>query len=95
MFSSMQILKKIYGEGKGNFQYLTSLLNEWGQFVTTIVVASESEEAYARMARGVIARFERARAPPVKVLYADNNCCRYVCHVNYYENETKRYLNVL
>ena len=36
----MQVLKKIYGEGKGNFQYLTSLLNEWGQFVTTIVVAS-------------------------------------------------------
>ena len=74
----MQVLKKIYGDGQGTMQYVTSILNEWGQFVTTVVVASESEEAYKRMAHGVIARFRRANAPPPKLLYADNNCCRYV-----------------
>ena len=71
-----QILKKIKGDGQGNFQYLTSVLNEWGEFVTTVVVASETEDAYARMARGLVARFKRAKAPPVQVLYADNNCCK-------------------
>ena len=54
-------------------QYVTSVLNEWGQFLTTVVVASESEGCYARMARGLVARFRRANAPAPKVVYADNN----------------------
>ncbi|XP_028293729.1 uncharacterized protein LOC114456278 [Gouania willdenowi] len=71
-----KILKKIYGEGRGTMQYVTSVLNEWGQFLTTVVVAAESEGCYARMARGLVARFERSNAPAPKVIYADNNCCR-------------------
>ncbi|TKS64932.1 LINE-1 retrotransposable element ORF1 protein [Collichthys lucidus] len=31
------VLKKIYGDGQGTMQYVTSVLNEWGQFVTTAV----------------------------------------------------------
>ena len=54
-------------------QYLTSVLNEWGQFLTTVVVASESEECYARMARDQSPAFA---APAPKVLYVDTNCCR-------------------
>ena len=57
-------------------QYLTSVLNVWGQFLTTMVVVSESEGCYARMARGLVARFRCANAPAPKVLYANNNCCR-------------------
>ena len=53
--------------------YLTSVLNEWGQFLTTVVVASESEECYARMARDQSPAFA---APAPKVLYVDTNCCR-------------------
>ncbi|XP_073715797.1 uncharacterized protein [Misgurnus anguillicaudatus] len=71
-----KILKKIYGDGQGTMQYVTSVLNEWGQFLTTVVVASESEGCCARMARGLVARFRRANAPAPKVVYADNNCCR-------------------
>lgn len=56
--------------------YVTSVLNEWGQFLTTVVVASESEECYRRMAKGLVARFQRARAPAPTIIYADNNCCR-------------------
>ena len=74
--SLFQILKKIYGDGKGTMQYVTSVLNEWAQFLTTVVVASESEECYSRLARGLISRFKRANAPAPKILYADNNCCR-------------------
>lgn len=51
-------------------QYVTSVLNEWGQFVTTAVVvaaAAESEGCYACMARGLIARFRRANAPGVQL----------------------------
>ncbi|XP_059215959.1 uncharacterized protein LOC131993903 [Centropristis striata] len=70
------VLKKIYGDGQGTLQYVTSVLNEWGQFLTTVVVAAESEGCYARMAKGLIARFRRANAPAPKVIYADNNCCR-------------------
>lgn len=52
-------------------QYVTSVLNEWGQFLTTVVVAAESEGCYRRMAKGLMARFERARAPAPTVIYAD------------------------
>ncbi|TKS64937.1 hypothetical protein D9C73_027729 [Collichthys lucidus] len=75
----VKVLKKLYGDGQGTMQYVTSVLNEWGQFVTTAVVvaaAAESEGFYARMARGLIARFRRANASAPKVLYTDNNCCR-------------------
>ncbi|XP_014676115.1 PREDICTED: uncharacterized protein LOC106816072 [Priapulus caudatus] len=71
-----QILKKVYGDGQGTMHFLTSILNEWGQFVTAVVVASESEECYQRLARGLSSRFRRANAPAPKVLYTDNNCCR-------------------
>ncbi|CAL8324430.1 unnamed protein product [Merluccius merluccius] len=52
-------------------QYVTSVLNEWGQFLTTVVVASESEGCYARMARGLMARFCRANVPAPKHLFGD------------------------
>ena len=57
-------------------QYVTSVLNEWGQFLTTVVVADESKGCYERMARGLVSRFKRANAPAPKIIYADNNCCR-------------------
>ncbi|KAH3739178.1 hypothetical protein DPMN_045825 [Dreissena polymorpha] len=57
-------------------QFVTSIVNERGQFVTTVVVASESEGCYQRMARGLVSRFKRAHAPAPKILYTDNNCCR-------------------
>ena len=57
-------------------QYVTSVLNEWGQFLTTVVVADESKGCYERLARGLISRFKRAIAPAPKITYADNNCCR-------------------
>ncbi|KAF6726475.1 hypothetical protein FQA47_021368 [Oryzias melastigma] len=68
------ILRKIYGDGQA-MQFLTSVLNEWGQFVTTVVMTSDSEDCYKRMARGLTARSKRARAPAPKILYADNHCC--------------------
>ena len=71
-----QVLKKISGDGQGTMQYVTSVLNEWGQFLTTVLVASESEGSYRRLARGLVSRFKRARSPAPKILYADNNCCR-------------------
>lgn len=59
-------------------QYVTSVLNQWGQFLTTVVVAAESEGCYRRMAKGLMARFDRAGAPAPIIIYADSNCCRYV-----------------
>ena len=55
-------------------QYVTSILTEWDQFLTVVVVASESEQCYRQLAQGLIARFKRANAPAPKALYADNNC---------------------
>ncbi|XP_027887468.1 uncharacterized protein LOC114153264 [Xiphophorus couchianus] len=71
-----KVLKKIYGDGQGTMQYVTSVLNQWGQFLTTVVVAAESEGCYRRMAKGLMARFDRAGAPAPKIIYADSNCCR-------------------
>ncbi|KAF6719442.1 hypothetical protein FQA47_024064, partial [Oryzias melastigma] len=71
----MPILRKIYGDGQATMQFLTSVLNEWGQFVTTVVMTSDSEDCYKRMARGLTAWFKRAQAPAPKILYADSHCC--------------------
>ncbi|KAF6715146.1 hypothetical protein FQA47_007682 [Oryzias melastigma] len=73
--ATKQILRKIYGDGQATMQFLTSVLNEWGQFVTTVVMTSDSEDCYKRMARGLTARFKRAQAPAPKILYADSHCC--------------------
>ncbi|CAL8271755.1 unnamed protein product [Arctogadus glacialis] len=59
-----KILQKVYGDGQGTMPYLTSVLNEWGQFLTTVVVASESEGCYASMARDQSPAFA-APAPKV------------------------------
>lgn len=75
-YNVLQILRKVYGEGQGSMNVITSVLNEWGQFLTTIAVASESEDCYRRMARGLQSRFRRANSPAPKILYTDNNCCR-------------------
>jgi len=69
-------LKKIYGDGQGTMQYVTSMLNKWGEFVTTVVVAAEAEQCYHRMAHGLMARFQRATAAALQVLYVDAHCCR-------------------
>ncbi|XP_024120341.1 uncharacterized protein LOC112141438 [Oryzias melastigma] len=73
--ATKQILRKIYGDGQATMQFLTSVLNEWGQFVTTVVMTSDSEDCYKRMARGLTAWFKRAQAPAPKILYADSHCC--------------------
>lgn len=52
-------------------QYLTSVLNEWGQFLNTVVMAAETQGCYVWMARGLMARFERAKAPAPKLIYAE------------------------
>ena len=79
---AFQVLSKLSGAAQGTMQFVTSVLNEWGQFLTTVVVASESEGAYRRLARGLVARFKRAGAPAPKIIYADNNCCRYVSYLS-------------
>jgi len=71
-----QVLKKLMGAEHEDMQFVTSVLNEWGQFLTTVVVASESEGSYRRLASGLVSRFRRAQCPAPKIIYTDNNCCR-------------------
>ncbi|KAI8490607.1 hypothetical protein Bbelb_318750 [Branchiostoma belcheri] len=54
-----KILKKIHGDGQDTMQYVTSVLNEWGQFHTTVLVASEYEGCYRRLAQGLIQQAEK------------------------------------
>ena len=61
--------QKVIWRWPGHHAVRHQCVNEWGQFVTTAVVvaaAAESEGFYARMARGLIARFRRANAPAPK-----------------------------
>jgi len=72
MDGTRQVLKKIYGNGQGTMQYVTSVLNEWGQSVTTLVVAAEAEQCYP--SHGLMARSQRANAAAPQVLYFDTHC---------------------
>ncbi|TKS65421.1 hypothetical protein D9C73_028560 [Collichthys lucidus] len=71
-------LKKIYGDGQGTMQYVTSVLNEWGQFVTTAVVvaaAAESEGCYACMPTEEPAIYLQERTLFSPVLVFDGSRC--------------------
>ncbi|TKS65818.1 hypothetical protein D9C73_028466 [Collichthys lucidus] len=71
-------LKKIYGDGQGTMQYVTSVLNELGQFVTTAVVvaaAAESEGCYACMPTEEPAIYLQERTLFSPVLVFDGSRC--------------------
>ncbi|XP_029700904.1 uncharacterized protein [Takifugu rubripes] len=77
MDSTKTITKKLSGTATGTAQWLTSVGNEMGQVLISVLTASEGP-ALDLMAAGLMDRYQSAGVDPPVALYVDNGCCKEV-----------------
>ncbi|TWW53258.1 hypothetical protein D4764_0220150 [Takifugu flavidus] len=77
MDSTKTITKKLSGTAKGTARWLTSVGNEMGQVLISVLTASEGP-ALDLMAAGLMDRYQSAGVDPPVALYVDNGCCKEV-----------------
>ncbi|XP_029700477.1 uncharacterized protein isoform X3 [Takifugu rubripes] len=75
MDSTKTITKKLSGTAKGTARWLTSVGNEMGQVLISVLTASEGP-ALDLMAAGLMDRYQSAGMDPPVALYVDNGCCK-------------------
>ncbi|XP_038586329.1 uncharacterized protein LOC119911504 [Micropterus salmoides] len=74
MDSTKNITKKLAGHGRGTALWLTSISNEVGQVLTSVLTVQEGP-GLDRMVSGVMERYRQACVPPPVLLYVDCGCC--------------------
>ncbi|CAM4560459.1 unnamed protein product [Leuciscus chuanchicus] len=74
MDSTKQITKKLAGTAKGTAQWVTSVGNETGQILISVLTAQEGP-ALDTMVSGLINRYSQAAVAPPLLLYVDCGCC--------------------
>ncbi|XP_076833440.1 uncharacterized protein LOC143478370 [Brachyhypopomus gauderio] len=72
--STKKITKKLAGTAKGTALWLTSVGNELGQVLISVLTAQEGA-GLDMMADGLIRRYQQAGVEPPVVLYIDCGCC--------------------
>lgn len=70
----LQITKKLAGTAKGTGLWLSSVGNEHGQILMSVLTAQEGA-GLDRMASGLVKRYEQAGVDPPVALYVDCGCC--------------------
>ncbi|RVE63408.1 hypothetical protein OJAV_G00135740 [Oryzias javanicus] len=73
--STREITLKLNGPDRGTAQRLTSVGNEQGQVLISVLSAGEGP-ALDLMATGLTRRFQAAGVKPPDVLYVDGDCCK-------------------
>ncbi|CAL8329146.1 unnamed protein product [Merluccius merluccius] len=74
MDSSKKITKKLAGIGKGTAFWMTSVGNEVGQILISVLTAEEGA-GLDLMVADLMKRYSQAGVAPPKVLYVDCHCC--------------------
>ncbi|XP_035858117.1 uncharacterized protein LOC116056487 [Sander lucioperca] len=74
MDSTKKITKKLSGPAKGTAQWMTSVGNEIGQVLISVLTADEGGGIDA-VAAGLVERYRRASVAPPTLLYVDSHCC--------------------
>ncbi|KAL2094650.1 hypothetical protein ACEWY4_009369 [Coilia grayii] len=74
MDSTKKITKKLAGAAAGTAAWCTSIGNEHGQVLVSVLTASEGH-ALDLMAAGLMRRYREAREAPPKIMYVDRDCC--------------------
>ena len=70
-----QVTRCLAGLAAHTATWATSVGNERGEVLTTVVTTSESFDALQPVANGLMDRFERAGKERPVVLYTDRDCC--------------------
>nr|CAB3262884.1 uncharacterized protein LOC100184639 [Phallusia mammillata] len=73
--STKKILRKLSGKFTGTANWVTSVGNERGEILLSIVTTSESKATLQEMAEGLTKRFSDAAVDPPCLLYTDRDCC--------------------
>ena len=71
-----QVTKKLAGLAAGTAAWATSVANERGEVLNTVLTTSESLDALGPLATGLVDRYRRAGQQPPAALYTDRDCCR-------------------
>ncbi len=66
--------KKLAGEAAGTAAWVTSVGNEHGQVLMSVLTAAEGD-GLLPMAAGIVRRYREAGKAPPKVLYVVRDCC--------------------
>lgn len=61
----------------GSANWITSVGNERGEIVLSILTTSESKSTLQQMADGLMRRYAAASEPPPSLLYTDCDCCNF------------------
>ncbi|XP_032439662.1 uncharacterized protein LOC116733080 [Xiphophorus hellerii] len=72
--STKKITKKLAGHSKGTALWVSSVSNELGQILNSVLTVQEGP-GLDKMAAGLMERYRQAGAAPPKVLYVDCGCC--------------------
>lgn len=70
----LQVTKKLGGADAGTAQCMTSMGNELGQVLVSVLTEAE-DSGLQDMSRGLQERYQRAGKDPPLVLYVDSDCC--------------------
>ena len=73
--STKKVVKKLQGEAANTANWATSVGNERGEIVMSVLTTSESAPSLKPMADGLVRRYKNAGVPPPKVIYTDRDCC--------------------
>ncbi|XP_055065387.2 uncharacterized protein [Misgurnus anguillicaudatus] len=77
MDSTKKITKKLAGTARGTGNWLTSVGNEFGQVLISVLTAQEGA-GLDMMINGLVKRYQQAGVDPPAVLYVDCGCCTEV-----------------
>ena len=73
--STKKNCKKMQGAAAGTANWATSVGNERGEVVHTIMTTSESIPSLQKLAVGLMQRYKNGGQQPPQVLYTDRDCC--------------------
>ena len=73
--SMKKICRKLQGAAVDTASWATSIGNERGEVVHSILTTSEGTPALKKLADGLMERYRRGGQQPTLLLYTDRNCC--------------------
>ncbi|XP_057214898.1 uncharacterized protein LOC130569327 [Triplophysa rosa] len=77
MDSTKKVTRKLAGTARGTGLWLTSVGNEFGQVLISVLTAQEGA-GLDKMVDGLVKRYQQAGVDPPAVLYVDCGCCTEV-----------------
>ena len=83
--STKKVCKKLQGAAANTAAWATSVGNERGEIVISILTTSESGPSLKNMADGLVKRYKDAGEVPPKVIYTDRDCCTNIGALSKYQ----------